>query len=667
VAVPLSHRSDRVLRISIDTGGTFTDIVYLVDRDIRVVKVFSTPANPAEAILSTLAEIGIQGRVEVRHGTTVATNTLLERTGARTAFVTTSGFEDSIAIGRQARPKLYDWFASPVPPLAPPELRFGITERTDRNGTILQYPEEPDLKQLAKDVRSSGAESVAVSLLFSFANPENERAVMNALSGLGIPVSASHKIIPEFREFERASTVLVNAYLAPRMGTYVRELSKSLGKKYRATRLQIMQSSGGIVSAEVAAREPVRTILSGPAGGVVGARYVARLSGHQRIISFDMGGTSTDVALVDRVCRTTNEAKIANLPVSIPVLDIHTVGAGGGSIARFDSAGVLHVGPESAGAMPGPICFGVGEQPTVTDANLVLGRLDPQFFLGGKLPLDEKRARAFMNGARQKIFSVEAFATGIVRLAEATMERAIRRISVERGHDPRDFTLVSFGGAGGLHACSLARGLYIPRVLVPRFPGALSAFGILLSDVVRDFSRTVMLPSGSPALERHLLELEQIGRREMRKEGLQPFSQRSLDLRYHGQGYELNIPASRNYSARFHLTHRERYGYADEKRAVEVVNARIRLIARTNAVPVLKKTLRKGTGRQAIVSRRRLVFGDSRCETPVYDRALLRAGDTFSGAAIITEYSATTVIPQGCRVRVDAWENIVVEVGRAIR
>ena len=654
------------MRIAIDTGGTFTDCIYVHNRELQVLKIFSTPSDPGEAVVDALAEIGAKS-VELRHGTTVATNTLLERTGAPVAFVTTKGFEDTIAIGRQARPHLYDWFASPAQPLAGPEMRFGVRERTLSDGTVLQNVEDGDLAALVQSVRQSGAEAVAVSLLFSFANPGNEWRVTKALDKLGIPVSASHVILPEFREYERASTVLVNAYLAPRMQRYVGGLEKTLQRNFGGARMHVMQSSGGIASASAAAEEPVRTILSGPAGGLVGASAMAALSGCGRIISFDMGGTSTDVALVDGAPVTTNEAHVAGLPVGVPVLDIHTVGAGGGSLARFDAGGALRVGPQSAGADPGPICYGKGTEPTVTDANLVLGRLDPEFFLGGRMTLDQKRARDFMKKARGTLASVEALAAGIVRVAEATMEKAIRVISVERGHDPRDFTLVSFGGAGGLHACALARALRIPRVLVPRFPGALSALGILMSDVVKDHSRTVMLPSTSGSLKRHFLELERRGQEEMAAERLRGIAQRSLDMRYAGQGYELNIPAKGNFVKQFHAAHRNRYGYADEKRPVEIVNVRVRLVARTRKAPFTKQRLRKGDGRRAIVRKTKTFFDSRAVSTPIYDRGLLRPGDVFRGPAILGEYSATTVLPPGCRAHVDGWGNVIVEVANARR
>src|SRR5436190_7319251 len=486
------------MRIAIDTGGTFTDCVYLKNGVPSVLKVTSTPHDPAQSVLAAVRQIAGDEAVEVRHGTTIGTNALLERKGARVAFVTTAGFEDTIAIGRQARQNLYDWMATPEPCIVAEELRFGIAERVSAEGELLRRPTDIELEDLRERVRASGAESIAISLLFSFANPENEQRVAAALRALNLPISVSHEILPEFREYERAATIVVNAYLAPKVGQYIQRLETGVGDE-RGGSLYVMQSSGGIISARVAAAEPVRTVLSGPAGGVIGAHRVARLAGFDKIIGFDMGGTSTDVCLIDSSghsfsgLHTTSEAVISGILISVPVLDIHTVGAGGGSLAWFDRGGILHVGPASAGADPGPICYGRGEQATVTDANLLLGRLDPEVALAGTVQLDETRNRHFMEKARGPIASVEEFAAGIVRLAEAEMEKAIRLISVERGHDPREFTLVCFGGAGPLHACALALALGIPRVLVPSMPGALSALGILMSDVVRDYSRTVMI------------------------------------------------------------------------------------------------------------------------------------------------------------------------------
>ena len=656
------------MRIAIDTGGTFTDCIYWEDGGIRVLKVFSTPQNPGEAILQALLQISPAPGAAIRHGTTVGTNALLERKGARAALVTTSGFEDVIAIGRQARPRLYDWFASPAPPLAKQEMRFGVTERTLFDGTQLLAPDADELTKLAGKIRDAKAESVAVSLLFSFANATNEKSVAAALAKLGLPISLSHEILPEFREYERSSTVLVNAYLAPKMSKYLDHLSSALHSACARAKLHVMQSSGGIISASVASREPVRTILSGPAGGVVGACALARMAHLSRIITLDMGGTSTDVALVDGTdrggLRITNEAQITDIPIAVPTLDIHTVGAGGGSLASFDTGGVLRVGPQSAGADPGPVCYGRGTQPTVTDANLLLGRLDPDSFLGGGVALDEKRARQVFEEAKGRLESVEVFADGIIRLAEATMEKALRMISVERGHDPREFTLVSFGGAGPLHACALARSLCIPRVMIPSFPGALSALGIFMAETVREYSKTVMLPVHHADLEGHFRQLEKRGTKEMKAEGLKAAALRSLDIRYVGQGYELNVEAGKNLASRFHNAHQRRYGYADPERPVEVVNLRVRMVAVTHPVHFPRQPLRRGNGKAAILKKRTVHFNGRRYHAPVYDRSRLLPGDVFSGPAVVVEYSATSAIPPGCQARTDEWQNLIVEVDR---
>lgn len=655
------------MRVAIDSGGTFTDCVYLVDGEVRVLKLFSTPADPGRAVLDAVKQVAESPAVpEVRHGTTVGTNAMLERKGARVAFVTTAGFEDTIAIGRQARTSLYDWFRSPLPPVVPKELRFGVDERVTAEGLVLRTPSEESLRQLAETIRTSGAEAIAVSLLFSFANPANEIMVVEALQPLGLPISISHRILPEFREYERGSTVVTNAYLAPKVSTYLRRLGTEIETAFPGGSVQVMQSSGGIIAASIAAEEPVRTVLSGPAGGVIGAYRLARLAGFDKIIGFDMGGTSTDVSLIDAAeggPRTTSDAVVSEIPVSVPMLDIHTVGAGGGSIARFDAGGALHVGPESAGSVPGPICYGRGTLPTVTDANVTLGRLDPDLFLGGKIRLDDTRTLQLMEEARGSLGSVEQFAAGIVLLAETAMEKAIRVISIERGYDPREFTLVSFGGAGPLHACSMARSLQIPRVLVPRLPGVLSALGILLADTVRDYSRTVMLPaSDAETLAAQLQELETRATEELQRQGLFGEAEHSIDLRYVGQGYELNVPYGTSHLEEFHSLHRKRYGYASAETPVEVVNVRVRVTVRTTPVDLPKSELIAGDGSQAVLRTRPIYFDGAWRESKVYQREQLRSGDRFAGPALIAEYSSTTVVPPGCIAEVDAFGNLVIEV-----
>jgi N-methylhydantoinase A len=705
-------RRPQPLRVAIDTGGTFTDCVWIDRGGLRMLKVFSTPADPSQAIVEALSKIAHEGELVLLHGTTVGTNTLLERKGARTALVTTAGFEDAIEIGRQARPKLYDFFFDRVEPLVPADLRFGIEERTASDGEILTAPTPADLQSLAFQVKAKQPASIAISLLFSFANPKNEQAIADALKSPGVPLSISHQILPEFREYERTSTVVINAYLQPVMQRYLENLERraeslrlELPVKYRverrfsaaksahknagalapAVRIFVMQSSGGITSLAAAASEPVRTVLSGPAGGVVGAAARARASGFSRIIAFDMGGTSTDVSLVEGAPTTANDAQVAGLPIGVPMLDIHTVGAGGGSLARFDAAGVLRVGPESAGADPGPICYGRGTQPTVTDANLLLGRLQPTRFLGGDFTLDLDRTRRVTREWLKKQKSpltLEKFAAGVLRVVNATMEKAIRVVSIERGRDPRDFALVAFGGAGGLHACALAESLSIPRVIVPALPGALSALGILVSDVVKDYSRTVLrrvadkIPHAR--LTQEFAALEKQAAKDFQQEAWQGrlHHRRSVDLRYCGQGYELNLPFTKNLLPDFHQEHHRRYGYSHPARDVELVTLRLRAVVK---FPPLRATTAHvdkishvGTGAFARPGRAKLgspstpkapvLFDRKNLSTAIYSRDALMPGRKYSGPAIVTEYSATTVIPPGKHFHLDPASNLIVTI-----
>ncbi|MCI0350004.1 MAG: hydantoinase/oxoprolinase family protein, partial [Acidobacteriales bacterium] len=592
----MATRATAALAIAVDTGGTFTDCVWLERGELRILKVFSTPKDPSQAIADALRQISpTETALTLLHGTTVGTNTLLERKGARVALVTTKGFEDVIEIGRQARPKLYDFFFERIAPLVERELRFGVDERTAPDGTVLRQAGESDLNRLANAVKGANPQAVAVSFLFSFANPENEQRVANVLQPLNLLLSLSHVILPEFREYERTSTVVVNAYLQPVMESYLQRLTERAVEQSEPARIFVMQSSGGITALTSAAAQPVRTVLSGPAGGVVGAAAMARRSGFERIIAFDMGGTSTDVSLVDGDARPATEGEVAGLPVRVPMLDIHTVGAGGGSIARFDAAGALRVGPESAGADPGPICYGRGQQPTVTDANLLLGRIRPENFLGGSFQLDAERTRRVISEwlhTQGTDLSIEQFAEGVIRVVNATMEKAIRVVSIERGYDPREFTLVAFGGAGGLHASELAVALGIPRVIVPALPGALSAYGILVSDVVKDYSRTVLWNvSSAKDLEKlnladEFLALEETAQDDFQREDwhdprLLQF-RRSLDVRYRGQGFELNVPLAGSQSRKalraFHDEHHRRYGYSHQDRDVEIVTLRLRAV-----------------------------------------------------------------------------------------
>jgi N-methylhydantoinase A len=661
----MAQRRPQTLSIAIDTGGTFTDCVYRVGTRLEVLKLPSTPQDPGRAILAAIDQIVSRVQpvgVEVRHGTTVATNALLERKGARVAFITTEGFEDTLAIARQARPSLYNWNEHRPAPLAAAECCFGVPERVAADGSVLRAPDISSLKDLRRKVKESGAESIAVSLLFSFANPAHERMIAEALAPLGLPLSLSHRILPEFREYERAATVTLNAYLAPRMQGYIQGLEKSL--RERKTRLTIMQSSGGILPAEIAAREPVRTVLSGPAGGVIGALTVARNAGVERVLSFDMGGTSTDVALLDttRNLITSSEGEVVGIPVRVPMLDIHTAGAGGGSLAGIDSAGSLQVGPQSAGADPGPTCYGRGDGATVTDANLVLGRLHSQHFLGGAMHLDSarsQRALAAFCRSSSGFKCAEEAAEGIVRVANIRMESALRRVSVERGYDPRDFTLLGFGGAGPLHACDLADALGIRRVLIPAAPGALSALGILDADLRREFSRTVMLAPDSAQIERVYRELENEGRLACETEGTRPVLTRSADLRYQGQGFELSVPWQRDVLARFHRLHAQTFGYSDSARTVEVVTLRVQAVIPARPRKARPASIKRGDGREALLGQHRVYEGGGWRRASLYDRSRLRPGSRIAGPAVIVELSATTWLPTRWAAEADGLGNLL--------
>jgi N-methylhydantoinase A len=671
-----ARRAAAVVRVGVDTGGTFTDFVYAA-RDGRpgIFKLASTPDDPARAIAEGLRRIAAEvnarvGELEIVHGTTVGTNALLQRRGARAALVTTAGFEDVLAIGRQARPALYDLDAKRPEAIIPRALRFGVGERVAATGEVLEALDEGALAGLEKRLRRAGVESVAICLLFSFVRPEHEKLIARALESLGVPLSVSHEILPEYREFERTSTVAINAYLQPLMGAYL--------KKLRAPRLRVMQSSGGSISAGAAAREPVRTILSGPAGGVVGALGAARAAGSPDIITFDMGGTSTDVSLcAGGRMRTTNEATVAGLPVAVPVLDIHTVGAGGGSLARVDAGGSLRVGPESAGANPGPAAYGRGTLPTVTDANLVLGRFGGAGLLGGAFELDARRAHAALaalaremgTAAGRKITAHEA-ALGVVRVVNAGMERALRVVSVERGFDSRAFALVSFGGAGGLHAVALAASLRIPRVIVPLRPGALSALGALASDVVMDAGRTVMLDAAdAPAgeLERAFRQMERSARVALRREGFDAARQRhepSVAARYKGQSFELEIEwkSAGRLAAAFHRAHLARYGYAQTGSAVEIVSARLRS---RGLVGKLKRERVARSADNSVVApdgSALVYFSIVPTRVEVYARERLPAGAQLKTPCIVTEYSSTTLVPEGARARLDANGNLIIEL-----
>jgi N-methylhydantoinase A len=668
------------IRVGVDTGGTFTDFVFERDGHLNLFKLPSTPSDPSQAITDGLKRISSEcavefSDIEVVHGTTVGTNALLQRRGARVALITTKGFEDVLVIGRQARPELYNLNAVKPASLVPDELRLGVPERVVASGEVIEELEEDELRKLLRRLKRLRVESIAISLLFSFLHPEHEQRIASALSELEIPLSISSEILPEYREYERTSTVVINAYLQPLMGRYLNRLADLWTKQQKTKHsLRVMQSSGGSISADLAAREPVRTILSGPSGGVVGGLRAAKASGFANIITFDMGGTSTDVALCDAgSIRTTNEAVVAGLPVAVSVLDIHTVGAGGGSIARVDEGGSLRVGPESAGADPGPACYGRSDLPTVTDAHVVLGHFAGAGLLGGDFLLDEKRSAkalerlaAELSRASDNRCSIVAAAEGVLSVVNTNMERALRHISVERGYDPRQFALLPFGGAGGLHAVELARSLRIPTVILPTSPGALSAIGVLVADVVKDQSRTVMLPCNANSVNALPLvfdKMERDARKILRGEGFDISKQRherSLGMRYRGQSFELEVKyTSASLANQFHQAHRERYGYAQESGEVEIVSARVRSLGLVQKLREKKAV----SGQAKFVDPQTTTFayfGGKRLRVGVYRRENLKPRTKLRTPCIVTEYSATTLIPADVAATLDEVGNLII-------
>jgi N-methylhydantoinase A len=675
------------MRIAIDTGGTFTDCVFVRNGQLEILKVPSQPAMPEEAISAAVRQARKQFAstqiftddrgLDLVCGTTVGTNALLERRGGRVMLITTKGFEDVLEIGRQARTHLYDFFVDKPEPLVRATDRIGANERLAWDGSVLQNLTPREISRLVRLVRTSRPEALAVCFLFSFRNPKHEKQLAGALRKAGYVVSASHEILPEFREYERTSTTVINAYLAPIMSGYLKGTRSRVHAAWYSgprpksastqVRVHVMQSNGGVISAEKASLAPVTTILSGPAGGVTGAAYAAELAGIESLITFDMGGTSTDVALLSGELRTTSESMAAGFPVAVPMLEIHTVGAGGGSLARFDRGGALRVGPESAGADPGPICYGRGDQPTVTDAHAVLGHFGEAGLLGGSFTLDVARARRVMDKACGAFRGVEEFAGGILAVANAVMEKAIRVISVERGYDPRDYTLVAFGGAGGLHACDLASALEMRGVLLPVFPGGLSALGILRADVVREFSRTVLLAASAVKtlagqLRKLFRPLEREAQRALRQEGFAPSRIRvehRLDMRYAGQAYELTLPASGDFVSAFHAAHEQRYGYHDASRPVEIVNVRLRATGITDKPQIEKIGGAVMDARPYIRPPLDCIIDGKPQSASLIARASLCSGEAFRGPAIVSEYSATTIVPEGWQARVDAYGQIL--------
>lgn len=654
----------------VDTGGTFTDFVLFDGKELKIHKVISTPSNPAGAIFKGLKELGIvsvRNQASIVHGTTVATNTFLERKGAKVLLVTTKGFEDVIEIGRQNRSKLYDLFIERESALVEKKLRLGVSERVSSEGDVVLAIRESDIRQIKDKLKKGKLNSIALCLLFSYKNPSNEKSLFSALQSIGVHISASHQILPEYREYERFIATVTNAYVSPVLAKYIVALQDGL-EEIGVGNVRIMQSNGGSISVQSAKDRGVHCILSGPAGGVVGAYKIACNAGHKKIISFDMGGTSTDVSVCDGKVNLSSTAFIGDTPIKIPVIDIHTVGAGGGSIAKVDSGGALCVGPQSAGADPGPVCYGKGDELTVTDANLFLGRISAERFLGGKMPLYlEKVCLCFDRLAEELNMSPVNVAEGIINVANSNMERAIKVISVERGYDVRDFTLVSFGGSGGLHACDLAAGLSIGKVMVPEHAGVLSALGMAYTDLVKDYSRSLLMGVKDGDFDKLVSLAEPLcikAKNEIVDEGISASKIRTyvtLDMRYVGQSFELNLPLTKSFVEKFHKLHDKTFESADRGYEVEVVNIRVRVVGKTIKPPLKKKLKLKSRLGDAVVEKSKSFYGDRWIDVDVYERCLIPICTCIKNPALIVEDTATTFLPQGHVCEIDEYGNLVME------
>jgi N-methylhydantoinase A len=679
-------------RIGVDSGGTFTDVC-LVDEasgELCVWKVPSTPDDPSRAIaagvvegLTTVAHVPTSKAAYFGHGTTVATNALIQHRGVKTGLITTDGFRDLLEIGRQRRPHLYDLQADKPPILVTRDLRLEVPERLRHDGRVEKPLDEDAVRAAARKLKAAGVEAVAICFLYSFVDASHEiraRAIVEAEMP-GVFITCSHEVAPEFREFERLTTTVVNAYLGPVMSRYVERIGPRLDEAGLSGPRHITQSNGGVMSLPTARDNAVRTVLSGPATGVVGAQKVGELSGFNNLISFDMGGTSTDVALIENgLCKLSGEMETHGYPLKTPMLDIHTVGAGGGSIAYLDAGGLLKVGPRSAGSVPGPVCYGLGtNEPTVTDANVVLQTLNPTHLLRGRMAIDQGKAKTAMADLASRLgLDTMATAQGIISVVTSNMAKAIRVISVQRGHDPRDYTLVSFGGAGPLHSGRLARELEMTRVLVPRNPGILCALGLLLTDLKTNYAQTRQMTLNDNAvagMKDVFAGLEERANRWFIAEGIGPEARRivrTVDVRYQGQNYELPIAYPDDASntdviaalrSGFERAHQQMYGYIAPEEPMQAITFRMEAVGSVR--PAELKAHPKAVVRieDAIESKRDVWLSEASgfVSCPVYDRDKLGPGHRIAGPAIIEQMDATTVVLPGQTASVDAYLNILVE------
>lgn len=678
-------------RIGIDSGGTFTDICLFDDASgqVAVWKVPSTPDDPSRAIARGTQEgterVGAKPSevVYFGHGTTVGTNALIQHRGVKTGLITTDGFRDLIEIGRQKRPDLYDLQVDKAPPLVTRDLRFGVTERLRHDGSVEMPLDEEGVRQAARALREAGVKAVAIGFLYGFVRPEHEETARRIVAE-EFPdafICASHEVAPEFREYERISTAVVNAYLGPVMQGYIQRLAERLKELGVITTPHLTQSNGGVIGFDMAARLPVRTVLSGPSTGVVAAQAIGRMTGIENLITFDMGGTSSDVALLrNGEAKLASEATVHGYPIKAPMLDIHTVGAGGGSIAAIDSGGLLKVGPRSAGADPGPVCYGRGStEPAVTDANVVLQTLNPTHLLGGRMPIDQALSKQAIGRIAHKL-GLEPMATaqGIISVVTANMAKAIRVISVQRGHDPRDYALVAFGGAGPLHAARLARELEMKRIIVPRNPGIGCALGLLLTDLRANFATTRLatLSEGlAPDMAKIFVGLEAQAGHWFTEEKVAPADRelkRTADLRYHGQNYELAIdvpdgPIStetvKALAEGFAEAHRRLYGFVAEGEPIQLVTYRVEAIGFVPKAEFRPEPDAGPDASPAIIGRRDVWFPEAGgfVDCPIYDRDRLKSGNLIDGPAIIEQMDATTVLLPGMTARVEPYLNLILE------
>jgi N-methylhydantoinase A len=681
------------VRLGVDIGGTFTDLI-LVDQGtgrFLAVKVPSRPRDPAGALAAAAkravaeAEVPARDVVMLNHGTTIVTNAVLERTLARIALITTKGFRDVLEIGRHLRPDMYDLNQDKPVPIVPRELRFEVEERMAADGTPLVALSAPSVERVIESIRQSGVSAVAISLLHAYANADHESALRDAITAAlpEVSVSVSSEVCREIREFERTSTVVLNAAAMPVVSRYLEVLEERAGEVVPEAQVLLMRSNGGSMTVGAARQIPAQLIYSGPAGGVLACQFVGDLTGRGNVLGFDMGGTSTDISIVHRgKPLMTTEASAGGYPVKLPVLDINTIGAGGGSIAFLDSGGGLHVGPRSAGADPGPVAYGRGgTEPTVTDANLVLGRISPDRFLGGELALDRDAALAAIREKIAKPLGLDPVkaAYGIIRVANANMERALKVSSAERGYDPRDFTMIAFGGAGPVHAAALAKEIGFRNVLVPALPGLFSAFGLLIADIRHDFVRSLVAKATDVdmrVLSGFYGEMQRLGDDALDQDGLAPAQrefQRTADLRYIGQAYEVNVPVPEGridrglideVVRRFHDEHQRLFAHSAEGDPVELVNLRLAAIGRIDS-PMLKKHAAQGGASASPIKRERVYFeeDDGFSDCPIFERAALGRDSRIQGPAVIEQLDCTTVVHPGQHLSVDEWGNLIIGMG----